>query len=157
MANIGVIDDGSAETGELMNLLTRRNLLYRIVGAPDSKLDLNVRIADYPKTETGNPALVAQKIRAQLGDDKRLVRLYGSEVVIARLVGNGDRARLHLLNYSGRPVSGLRVRVRGNWARQEARGYGEPQLELRDVSADGDATEFTVPEMSTYVAVDLAR
>lgn len=157
MANIGVIDDGSNETGELMNLLTRRNLLYRIVSAPDPKLDLNVRITDYPKTETGNAALLAQKIRAQLGDDKRLVRLYGSEVVIARLVGNGERARLHLVNYASRPVSGLRVRVRGRWARQEGRGYGATELQLRDVSVASDATEFTIPEMSTYAAVDLAR
>jgi hypothetical protein len=159
MANIGVVDDGSSETGELMNLLTRRNLLYRIVPAPDPKLDLSVRLgsAEYPRTEAANPDMLARKIRSELGDDKRLLRLYGSEVVIARLVGNGDRARLHLLNYASRPVSGLRVRVRGKWSRQEAHGYGEPQLKLRDVSMDGDAAEFTIPEMSTYVAVDLAR
>jgi hypothetical protein len=157
MANIGVIDDGSNETGELMNLLMRRNLLYRIVPAPDLKLDLNVRITDFPKAEAGNPALLAHNIRSQLGDDKRLVRLYGSEVVIARLTGSGDRARLHLVNYASRPVSGLRVRVKGRWARQEARSYGAPQLNLRDVSVEGDATEFTIPEISTYVAVDLAR
>ena len=36
MANIGIIDDGSPETGELMNLLTRRNLLYRI-GSQDGR------------------------------------------------------------------------------------------------------------------------
>ena len=159
MPNIGVIDDGSNETGELMNLLARRNLLYRIVPAPDPKLDLNVRIgsAEYPRTEAANPATLAQKIRSQLGDDKRLVRLYGSEVVIARLAGNGERARLHLVNYASRPVNGLRVRIRGKWARQEPRGYGDPQLKLRDVSVQSDATEFTIPEMSTYVTVDLAR
>src|SRR5579883_2773969 len=157
MANIGVIDDGSNETGELMNLLTRRNLLYRIVRAPDPKLDVNVRISDYPKTEAANPALLAQKIRSQVGDDKRLVRLYGSEVVVAQLVGNGDHTRLHLLNYASRPVSGLRVRVRGRWARQEARGYGEPGMKLQDVSVAGEATEFTVPEIGTYVVVDLGR
>jgi hypothetical protein len=157
MANIGVIDDGSSETGELMNLLTRRNLLYRIVPAPDPKLDLNVRISDYPREEAGNPALVAQKIRSQLGDDKRLVRLYGSEVVVARLVGSGARARLHLVNYASRPVRGLRVRVKGRWAREEGHAYGEPQLKLQDVSADGEATEFTIPEINTYAAVELTR
>lgn len=157
MANIGVIDDGSNETGELMNLLSRRNLLYRIVAAPDPKLDANVRISDFSKADAANPAVLAQKIRSQVGDDKRLVRLYGSEVVIARLVGDGPRARLHLVNYASRPVSGLRVRLRGKWTRQEARGYGEPQLKLEDVSVAGDGTEFTIPEMGAYVAVDLAR
>jgi len=42
-ANIGFVDDGSAEAGEVMNLLTRRNLLFRIVTAPDPGLDLNIR------------------------------------------------------------------------------------------------------------------
>ena len=157
MANIGVIDDGSSETGELMNLLTRRNLLYRIVTAPDPKLDLNVRISDYAREEAGNPALVAQKIRSQLGDDKRLLRLYGSEVVVARLVGSGARARLHLVNYASRPVSGLRVRLKGRWTGEETHGYGEPQLKLQDVTADGEATEFTIPEINTYVVVDLTH
>ena len=159
MANIGVIDDGSNETGELMNLLERRNLLYKVVTGPDPKLDLNVRLgsAEYPRAETANPALLAQKIRSQLGDDKRLVRLYGSEVVIARLVGTGQRARLHLVNYSSRPVNGLRVRIRGKWTAQQPRGYGDPQLKLRDVSVESDATEFTIPEMSTFVTVDLTH
>ena len=42
MANIGVKDDGSAVAGEAMNLLGRRNLLYRVVKSDDPKLDLNV-------------------------------------------------------------------------------------------------------------------
>src|SRR6266481_2483186 len=43
-ANIGFVDDGSADGGEVMNLLTRRNLLFRIVTAPDPHLDLNVQL-----------------------------------------------------------------------------------------------------------------
>ena len=35
MANFGIIDDGSDETGELMNLMARHNLLYKIVPAAD--------------------------------------------------------------------------------------------------------------------------
>jgi hypothetical protein len=33
----------------------------------------------------------------------------------------------------------------------------QPQLKLQDVTAAGGATEFTVPEMNTYVAIDLSR
>jgi hypothetical protein len=159
MANIGVIDDGSREAGELMNLLTRRNLLYQIVRSPDPRLNLNVRLgsAEYPRSDAANPDLLARKIRSQLGDDKRLVRVYGSEVVIVRLVGNGDRERLHIVNYASRPVSGLRVRVLGSWTRQRAMSPDQPQLKLQDVTAAGGATEFTVPEMNTYVAIDLSR
>src|SRR2546421_424665 len=40
MANIGVVDDKSPAMGEVLNMLTRRNLLYRVVPAPDRKLDL---------------------------------------------------------------------------------------------------------------------
>src|SRR5215472_12676224 len=51
-ANIGFLDDGSPEAGEVMNLFTRRNLLFRIVPAPDSKLDLNIRLGapEYPRS-----------------------------------------------------------------------------------------------------------
>jgi hypothetical protein len=42
LVNIGFVDDGSAESGEFMNLLVRRNLMFKVVKQPDPKLDLNV-------------------------------------------------------------------------------------------------------------------
>jgi hypothetical protein len=157
MANIGVIDDGSDETGELMNLLSRHNLLYKIVTAPDAHLDLNIRMgsSEYPKSE--DPSFLAHKIRGQLGDEKRLLRVYGSEVVIARLTGNRDQARVHILNYANRPVVGLRIRVRGTYPHQTVRAFAKPDMKLQDVSVEGGTTEFTVPEMNVYVVVDLAK
>jgi hypothetical protein len=152
MANIGVIDDGSDETGEMMNLLSRHNLLYRIVTSPDPKLAVNVRSGSKE-----DPDRFAHKIRAQLGDENRLVRLYGSEVVIARLTGNGSRARLHILNYANRPVVGLRVRILGSWGKQTVMAFGKPDLKLADVTVEAAATEFTLPEVGTYVVVDLTR
>jgi hypothetical protein len=152
MANIGVIDDGSDEAGELMNLLSRRNLLYKVVPAPDPKLQLNVRSGSKE-----DPNRRSHEIRAQLGDEKRLVRLYGSEVVIARLIGNGTRARLHILNYANRPVNGLRVRLLGAWAKQNVMAFGKPDLKLTDVVVDSAATEFTIPEFGVYVVIDLSR
>lgn len=155
MANIGVIDDGTGETGELLNLLTRRNLLFRVVTAPDPALPVNVRLGDknYPKNE--DPNLLAQRIRSELTDEKRLLRLYGSEVVVARLTGSGGRARLHLLNYSNRPVVGLRVRVLGVFPHAAMAAFDKPGARLQDVTTDGGATEFTIGEMSTYAVVDL--
>ena len=159
LANIGVIDDGSAASGELMNLLSRRNLLYRIVTAPDPHLDLNIRLGstEYPKSEAANPSKLAQKIRAELTDEKRILRVYGSEVVIARLVGTGDRVRIHLLNYANRPVTGLRVRVLGNFPNWQVAAYDEPDLKIEDLVTAEGATEFTVPEMGTYAVIDLSR
>src|SRR4051794_22544722 len=119
LANIGVVDDGSARAGELMNLLSRRNLLYRIVKSPDPALTVNVT-----KIEAGDPGKQVYAIRQQVGDEKRLLRLYGSEVVIGRLTGDGTRARLHLVNYSQRPVTGLRVRILGTYPQASAHVFG---------------------------------
>jgi hypothetical protein len=157
LANIGVVEDGTAQTGELMNLLTRRNLLFRVVTAPDPALQVNVHLGDqgYPKDE--DPNLLAQRIRSAVTDEKRLVRLYGSEVVVARLTGAGGRARLHLLNYSNRPVVGLHVRVLGVFPSARIAAFDKPDARLQDVNSDGGATEFTVVEMGPYAVVDLGQ
>lgn len=159
MANFGIIDEGSDETGELMNLMSRHNLLYKIVAAPDPHLDMNIKLGtkEYPQEQAADPSFMARKLRGQLGDEKRLLRVYGSEVVIARLLGNKDHARVHILNYANRPVSGLRVRVLGAYARQSIKAFDKPDAKLQDVSVEGGATEFTVPELRTYAVVDLTR
>src|SRR5258706_495882 len=38
VADIGLIDDGLSATGEVMNLLTRRNLLFKLVSAPSAQI-----------------------------------------------------------------------------------------------------------------------
>ena len=157
MANIGLVDDGASVTGELMNLLSRHNLLFRILPAPDPSLDLNVKIGsrEYPKVEALNPNVLSHKIRAQLTDEKRLLRLYGSEVVLGHLQGDGQRARLHLIDYAKRPVEGLRVRVLGAYPRHELAVLGAPDAKLLDYSVEGGATEFTLPSLTRYAVIDL--
>ena len=78
--------------GEVLNLLTRRNLLYTVVPAPDRALDLTVQLGtpDFPMEAAANPSEFAARVRAKLGDDKRLVRLYGTSTVIARLTGDAN-------------------------------------------------------------------
>ena len=85
MVNIGVVDSPSPLLNEVLNLLTRRNLLYKVVPAPDRTLDLNVQLGtpDFPAEAAANPYEFAARVRAKLGDDKRLVRLYGTSTVIA--------------------------------------------------------------------------
>jgi hypothetical protein len=172
MANIGVVDDGSPQMSEVLNLLTRRNLLYRVVSAPDPSLDLTVQLGstDFPKEAAANPSDFAARVRAKLGDEKRLVRLYGTSTVIAHLTGDGKRARLHLLSYGGRgrggqqgqqnarPAlqQGVRVRVLGRYRPARVAAYGAPpDATLADVEHPGDATEFTVPAFATSAIVDL--
>ena len=157
VADINVIDNGSATTGEILNLLTRRNLLFRLSSAPSSLFPLNIKIGsrEYPEDEAANPSAFAQKIRRQLGDDKRSLRIYGSEIVIARLLSDNNKTRLHLLNYSGRELEGLRIRLRGKLSGKEAMVAGFGREDLQDfMTADG-ATEFTVPKVGNYAMVEL--
>jgi len=159
IADIGVIDDGSPEMGEVMNLLTRRNLLFKIVSAPAPQLRVNIKLGskEYPKASAANPSEFAQKIRQQLGDENRSLRVYGTEMVICRLTGDGARARLHMLNYSGREADGLRVRLLGAYRKGEANGLGFGRIEMEDFGADETATEFSISKMGIYAVIDLIR
>ena len=60
-----------------MNLLTRRNLLYKVVPAPDRTLDLNVQLGtpDFPEEAAANPYEFAARVRAKLASACSLVRL----------------------------------------------------------------------------------
>lgn len=157
VADINVIDDGSAATGEILNLLTRRNLLFRISSAPSTNFPINIKIGsrDYSEDEAANPSAFAQKIRRQLGDEKRSLRIYGSEIVIARLVGDSDKTRLHLLNYSGRELQGLRIRLRGKFAGKEVMVAGYGREDLQDFMIANGATEFTIPKVGNYAMIEL--
>jgi hypothetical protein len=157
IADLGVVDDGTPALGEVMNLLVRRNLLFRVVKAPASEFHVNVRLGtkEYPKKDAADPSALALKVRRRLTDDQRTLRIFGSEVAIARLTGEGPRRRLHLLNYGGREIDGLRVRLRGAYPQGEAYVAGEGRLTLEDHLVAEGATEFTLPRLGTYGVVDL--
>ena len=159
IADLGFVDDGSAAAGEAMNLLTRRNLLYEIVRTPSTRFRLNVVLGsrEFPVEDAADPSAFALKVRRLLTDEQRTLRIYGSEVVIARLTGDAARIRLHLINYAGREIEGLRVRLRGAYAAGAAWVEGTGRVALLDhVVADG-ATEFSLPRFGVYAAVDLTR
>jgi len=157
VADVAIVDDGSAATGEVMNLLARRNILFQVVRAPSAQFRLNIAIGsrEYPREEAADPSAFALKIRRQLGDDQRALRVYGSEVVIARLTAGGGRARLHLINYGGREIEGLRIRLRGSYGSGEAHVPGAGTLVLQDFAVAGGFTEFSVPQIATYAVIDL--
>jgi hypothetical protein len=159
IADLAVIDDGTAVTGEVMNLLTRRNLLYEVVKAPSTRYQLNVAVGsrEFPVAEAADPNAFALKIRRLITDERRVLRIYGSEVVIARLTGDASRVRLHLINYGGRDIEGLRVRLRGAYTPGDAYVAGAGRVAVQDhVIADG-ATEFSLPRLGVYAAIDLTR
>jgi hypothetical protein len=162
MVNIGVVDSPSPLLNEVLNLLTRRNLLYKVVPAPDRTLDLNVQLGtpDFPAEAAANPYEFAARVRAKLGDDKRLVRLYGTSTVIARLTGDKSRARLYLLSFSSRRqqnagAQAIRVRVQGRYQPARFAAYGNPEAKVSDVRHPGTTTEFWVPDFNTCAIIDL--
>jgi hypothetical protein len=157
IADLAVVDDDSAITAEVMNLLARRNLLYQVVKAPSARFRLNIVVGsrEYSVADAADPSAFALKIRRQLTDEQRALRVYGSEVVVGRLRGDAGRIRLHLINYGGREIEGLRVRVRGAYGTGNAWVEAAGRVALQDhVVADG-ATEFSLPRMATYAVIDL--
>lgn len=157
IADIGVIDDRSPALGEVMNLLTRRNLLFQLVPAPVAQFRVNIKLGSkaYPQAAAADPSLFALKIRRELGDDNRTLRIYGTEVIIGRLTGADGRAQLQLLNYSGREAVGLRVRLRGKYAPGQLQAYGVEQSKLEDVVVADGATEFSIPKLGIYAMIEL--
>ena len=165
VADIGFVDDGSATAGEVMNMMVRDNLLFKLISPPKRNQDSGVKLAvqlgsrDFPLEDAKNPGMMAHEIRAKLTDEKRSIRVYGSAVVVARLTILPNGLRVHVLNYAGaeRKVDGLRVRVRGRFPKHRLAAAGSPQEELLDYMTDEDATEFTLPELKTYAIIDLSR
>jgi hypothetical protein len=159
VADIAVIDDNSPLTGEVMNLLARRNLLFKIVDAPSRQYPLTIKLGtkEFPESGAADPSAFAQKIRRLLTDERRTLRIYGNEVVICRATGDKSRLRLHLLNYSGREISGMRVRLRGDYGVANVRAFGYGKIEPEEIVVAAGATEFTLPELGVYAMVDLPK
>ncbi|MBO0723736.1 MAG: hypothetical protein J2P41_23125, partial [Blastocatellia bacterium] len=157
VADIGVIDDQTPLTGEVMNLLTRRNLLFKIVAAPSSEYAVNIKIgtSEFPESDAADPSSFAQKIRRLLTDEKRTLRIYGNEVVICRLTGKGSHLRLQLLNYSGREIDGMRVRLLGSYRKIHLMAFAYNPIPPEDMLISEGATEFTIPKIGTYTQVEL--
>jgi hypothetical protein len=134
-----------------------------VVSAPDRKLDLTVQLGsqDFPKEAAENPSDFAARVRAKLGDDRRLVRLYGTSTTIARLTGDGKRVRLYLLSYGRSRGQGggqqtIRIRVLGRYVPAHFAAYGSAtDAKLTDVENPGNTTEFSVPAFNICAIVDL--
>ena len=155
--DIAVVDDGSPPIGEILNLMARRNLLFKVSSreAPDVAMNVRVGSKEFSKKEAQNPETFALSVRRRLTDEKRSLRLYGSEVVLARLVRGAGHARLHLLNYGGRTIDGLRVRLLGSWVPGEAVAFGQGRVAVEDPASGDGATEFSLGTIGPYAVVDL--
>jgi hypothetical protein len=156
-ANFGLVDDGSPEIEEVMNLLIRRNLLFVPVRKAGDWKGMVVRIGtpEYTKEVAAEPYQFAAIVRSRIGDDRRLVRIYGSDTTVVQMTGDQRHSRLHLIQYGRGSVSGLRVRVLGRFPRVLIAGLGKRVIAAEDVTMDDSGTEFTIPEFQTYAVIDL--
>ena len=133
------------------------------LGRAHAEIEAEAKLAEkrkeYPKAEAANPSVLAEKVRANLTDAKRSLRIYGSEVVIGRLLAQNGSARLYLINYQSghRAVEGIRVRVAGDYSKHSVSAYDAPGRSLMDYGMKTGAIEFTLPELKTYAVVDLTR
>ena len=160
VADFGVIDDGTPLTGEAMNLFVRRNLLFARVSEPAERFPFSVKLGtpEYPIAKAADPSGFALEIRRKLTDEKRSLRVYGSEVLIGRLTGDATRARLALVNYGNRELVGVRLRVRGTFSKVDAYVPGQGKVAVIDlVTAPDGATEFSMPAMASLAIVELSR
>ncbi|HEU0004572.1 MAG TPA: hypothetical protein VFS12_01160, partial [Terriglobia bacterium] len=150
VSDLAVVDDQHPLVGEVMNLLARRNLLFAAATAPDPRYPINIRIGSkqYSEEDASDPNAFALKIRRQLTDDRRSVRIYGSETVLCRLTGDETRIRLHLLNYRAGKVDGLRIRLRGTFRKGQAHGDQIGEIPLENFAVSNGATEFSIPAMN---------
>lgn len=158
IADVTVVDDGTGETAEVLNLLARRNVLYAVAArAPREGGGLVVRLGskEFPRKEAADPDAIALKVRRTLGDESRSLRIYGTEVVLARVQGDSSHRRVHLLNYAGRPIEGIRVRLRGRWAPPAVRGL-DPSSAAEDYVVTDDATELSLSVLGPYAVLDFA-
>ncbi len=157
-ADVAIEDDGSDTLDEILNLMARGNLLFKVVrgAAADVPLDVRIGSPEFPRESAEDPAAFALSVRRRLTDEKRSVRLYGSEAVLGRLLREGSRARLHLLNYGGQPIAGLRVRLLGTWGQPLALVFGEGRTAVEDYAARDGATEFSLPILGAYAVINLA-
>jgi hypothetical protein len=162
VADIGFVDDGSSVDAEVMNLLVRDNLLFKIVHSPEPGLKLTVRIGskEYPEKDAQNPDVLVHKIRTNLTDARRTIRIYGTSVVVARVTGGPGKLRIQFLNYGaarGTRVGAFRVRILGHYRKALLHSFGDSDAQVADYTLEPGATEFTVPDLKIFAVVDLSN
>lgn len=173
MATVGVIAADPLVSFEMLNLLTRHNLPFRLLSptalAPADVDGLALLIVvDAPGAEASgvvtrfeqaggavvrpegpvvDPNAFAMDVRNRLGPERRVVDIWNGITVLVepRLDPDDGTVLLSLVNYAhdARPVQ---VRVRGTFASVEYESPGQAAMLLPFTHRHG-STEFVVPEL----------
>jgi hypothetical protein len=181
IASIGVVTDAPMVWFEVMNLLARHNLPFRIIapqqlpaltdasvklllvlGDPDSAqrsalaaFERNgglVRIVSAPP----DPNRLALDVRRQLGPDKRVIEVFnGITVIAAPYAGKDGGVLVTLVNYAHQPLP-VQLRIPGVFSEVH---YESPETKATLVAhehRDG-ATEFVLPSVRVSARVFLTK
>jgi hypothetical protein len=156
VGDLVVVDDGAEELEEIFNLMSRKNLLYRVAKSPDPRVRLNVRVGskECPKELAGDPEEFSLRMRERV-DKGRLLRVWGAETVLGRVTRQGRGLRVHLLHYGNGTLEGIRLRVRGNFAAGRLWAAEFPDARLEEWENVDGGVEFYLPAIAAYAAIDL--
>jgi len=157
IADIGLIDNGSPQIDEVLNLFVRRNLLFSLIKSPSPRYRLNIRIGskEFPGSAADDPNEFALEVRRKLGDENRSLRVYGTETVLCRLTGDGAKSRLFLINYSGRDADSLRIKLRGVFRQALIHAFDVENAAIEDFVNIDESTEFSISRLGWYAVIDL--
>ena len=151
LGNIAVMDDGSARSRRGNESSPPQKPAVPDCHRARSKASLNIKT----DKSIANPLEFAQDVRQKLTDEKRMVRVYGSEVVLANLTGDPSKMQLHVINYGKRPIEGLRLRVLGSYKVARVSNYDAAEPKAEDFVQRDGGTEFTLPHLDAYAVIDL--
>ena len=157
VSDLAIVDDGSAITGEVMNLLARRNLLFQVVQAPSPRFPLNDQHRERPiparrgrrserlRPEDPSSAHRRAATPASLRERGRHLPAHGrccaGEAAPDQLRRARDRGAAH-------PAARSVQQRRGSGRRCGPHRAGGPRRRR-------GATEFSVPRIATYAVIDL--
>ena len=170
ITNVGVVARDTEKWYEVLNLLARHNVPYRILQtAPAAAADLDLVVLLDPGSASALPAervlqagedandpnSFALKVWNRLGRKGRWVDIWNGITVLAELTRKGAGVQLDAVNYSAGPLS-VQSRVRGSYKRVEISTPEHDPQPLSVEHVDG-FTEFVIPELRVGARVRLTN
>jgi hypothetical protein len=167
IANVGVVAADTEKWYEVLNLLSRQNVQYRILqAAPAAAADLDLVVLLDPGAtalpaervlqageDANDPNSFALKVWNRLGRKGRPADVWNGITVLVGLAREGSGLRLDAVNYSTQPLP-VQMRVRGIYKKAELSTPERGTQSLTVEHLDG-FTEFVIPELRVGARVRL--
>ena len=158
VADLAVVDDGSPITGEVMNLLARRNLLFQVVQTPSTQFPITIAVGSGRVSARPTPPIRARSRRRSAVNSPTSVARCGSTA--ARSSSAGSPAMPPGSDCSSSTTAAATSKGCASVCAAPIvpapRASPAPAASrfADHVVADG-ATEFSLPRLTTYAVIDL--